>query len=213
MDRLTLRKIGIRESESRSRRRSLKGAACGPGVLREEERDAAGRIKAAVEHSLPDVRSPWRTATLVASGVAALELVALVVLGVVLLAKPVSDHVRQAAEAKVMAPVNVKPHRAPLVGAPKLTRSETSVIVLNGNGRAGAAATSAEAVRRFGYTIGTVGNAPRSDFTRTLVMFRKGYQAEGARLAKDLHVKIVGPLDGLRPADMLGAHVALVVGA
>ena len=132
-----------------------------------------------MEHSLLQVRSPWRTATLVASGVAAVELVALVILGVVLLAKPVSDHVRQAAEAKVMAPVKVKqPQRAPVVGAPKLTRGETSVIVLNGNGRAGAAASSAEAVRRFGYTIGTVGNAPRSDFTRTLVMFRKGYQAE-----------------------------------
>ena len=39
-------------------------------------------------------------------------------------------------------------------------------------------------------------------------MFRKGYQAEAARLAKDLNVKIVGPLDGLRTADMLGAHVA-----
>lgn len=167
-----------------------------------------------MEHSLVQVRSPWRTATLVASGVAVIELVALVILGVVLLAKPVSEHVRQAAEAKVMAPVKVKtPHRAPVVGAPKLTRGETSVIVLNGNGRAGAAATSAEAVRRFGYTIGTVGNAPRSDFTRTLVMFRKGYQAEAARLAKDLNVKIVGPLDGLRTADMLGAHVALIVGA
>ena len=68
-------------------------------------------------------------------------------------------------------------------------------------------------MRRFGYTIGTVGNAPRSDFTRTLVMFRKGYQAEAARLAKDLDVKIVGPLDGLKTADMLGAHVALIVGA
>ena len=166
-----------------------------------------------MEHSLPQVETtPWRTATLVATAVAARELVALVVLGVVLLAKPVSDHVRQAAQAKVMAPVKVKPHRAPPVGAPKLTRAETSVIVLNGNGRAGAAASSADAVRRFGYTIGTVGNAPRSDFTRTLVMYRKGYQAEGARLAKDLHVKIVGPLDGLRPSDMLGAHVALVVG-
>ena len=167
-----------------------------------------------MEHSLLQVRSPWRTATLVASGVAAIELVALVILGVVLLAKPVSEHVRQAAEAKVMAPVKAtKPHRAPVVGAPKLTRGETSVIVLNGNGRAGAAATSAEAVRRFGYTIGTVGNAPRSDFTRTLVMFRKGYQAEAARLAKDLNVKIVGPLDGLRTADLLGAHVALIVGS
>jgi hypothetical protein len=167
-----------------------------------------------VEHSLLQVRSPWRTATLVAAGVAAVELVALVILGVVLLAKPVSDHVRQAAEAKVMAPVKVKqPRRAPVVGAPKLARGETSVIVLNGNGRAGAAAASAEAVRRFGYTIGTVGNPPRSDFTRTLVMFRKGYQAEAARLAKDLDVKIVGPLDGLKTTDMLGAHVALIVGS
>jgi hypothetical protein len=166
-----------------------------------------------VEHSLVEIRSPWRTATLVASAVAALELVVLVILGVVLLAKPVSEHVRQAAEAQVLAPVTPKPHRAAPVGRPKLSRAETSVIVLNGNGRAGAAAENADAVRRFGYTIGTVGNAPRSDFTRTMVMYRKGYQAEGARLAKDLRVKIVGPLDGLRPADMLGAHVALVVGA
>jgi len=166
-----------------------------------------------VEHSLAQVRSPWRTATLVASAVAAVELVALVALGVVLLAKPVSDHVRQAAEAQVLAPVKPKPRAAPAAGKPTLTREQTSVIVLNGNGRAGAAASSADAVRRFGYTIGTVGNAPRSDFTRTLVMYRKGYKAEGARLAKDLDVKIVGPLDGLRPSDMLGAHVALIVGS
>ena len=167
-----------------------------------------------MEHSLTPVHSPWRTATLVASAVAALELVVLVVLGVALLAKPVSDHVRQAAEAKVFAPVKKpKPPAQTAVGKPKLTRAETSVIVLNGNGRAGAAAESAEAVRRFGYTIGTVGNAPRSDFTRTLVMYRKGYQAEAARLAKDMNLKIVGPLDGLKPADMLGAHVALVVGS
>jgi hypothetical protein len=44
-------------------------------------------------------------------------------------------------------------------------------------------------------------------------MYRKGYKAEGIRLAKDLNLKIVGPLDGLRPADMLGAHVALIVGS
>jgi hypothetical protein len=167
-----------------------------------------------VEHSLPQVEAtPWRTATLVASAVAVLELMALVILWVVLLAKPVSEHVRKAAEAQVLAPVNPKPHHAAPLGAPKLSRGETSVIVLNGNGRAGAAAENADAIRRFGYTIGTVGNAPRSDFTRTLVMYRKGYKAEGIRLAKDLKLKIVGPLDGLRPADMLGAHVALIVGS
>ena len=165
-----------------------------------------------MEHSLAQIRSPWRTATLVASVVATIELVALVALGAVLLAKPVSEHVRQAAEAQVLAPVAPKPSRAPGAGEPKLTRSETSVIVLNGNGRAGAAAASAAAVRRFGYTIGNVGNAPSREVTRTVVMYRKGYRAEATRLAADLDVKIVGPLDGLKPVDLLGAHVALVVG-
>ena len=167
-----------------------------------------------MEHSLSQIRSPWRTATLVASAVAALELVLLVVLAVLLLAPQVSQHARQAAEAKVLAPVKPQAHppAKPQAGKPKLTRAQTSVIVLNGNGRSGAAAASADAIRRFGYTIGTVGNAPRSDFTRTLVMFRKGYRPEALRLARDLNVKIVGPLDGLRGADMLGAHVALVVG-
>ena len=165
-----------------------------------------------MEHSLPHVQSPWRTATLIACAVAALELVILVALGVVLLAKPVSEHVQQAAEKKVFAPVKAKPRVATPVGKPTLTRAATSVIVLNGNGRAGAAAQGAANVQRFGYTIGTVGNAPRSDFTRTLVMFRRGYRPEAVRLAADLKVKIVGPLDGLRTRDMMGAHVALVVG-
>ena len=166
-----------------------------------------------MEHSLPQVSSPWRTATLVASAVAAAELVILLVLGVALLAEPVSQHVRQAAEAKVFAPVTPKPRAAAPVGEPKLSRSETSVIVLNGSGRSGAAAESAASVRGLGYTIGTVGNAPRSDFTRTIVMFRPGYRAEAARLAADLKLKIVGPLDGLRASDLLGAHLALIVGS
>jgi hypothetical protein len=167
-----------------------------------------------VEHSLTQIRSPWRTATVIASAVAALELVLLVILAVMLLAEPVSQHVREAAEAKAFAPVKPKPHKPakPQAGKPKLTRAQTSVIILNGNGRTGAAASSAAAVRRFGYTIGTVGNAPRTDFTRTVVMFRKGYRPEALRLARDLGLKIVGPLDGLRQKDMLGAHVALIVG-
>ncbi len=166
-----------------------------------------------MEHSLPQVRSPWRTATLVASAVAAAELVILVVLGFALLAEPVSQRVRQTAEAKVLAPVTPRPRAAVPAGKPRLSRAETSVIVLNGSGRSGAAAANADRVRGLGYTIGTVGNAPRSDFTRTLVMFRRGYRAEAVRLAADLKLKIVGPLDGLRTADMLGAHVALIVGS
>lgn len=166
-----------------------------------------------MEHSLPDVRSPWRTATLVASAVAAVELVALVALGIALLAEPVSQHVREAAKQQVLAPVaKPKPRPKPTAATPKLTRAETSVTVLNGNGRSGAAAEAADSVRRFGYTIGTVGNAPSKEVARTIVMYRDGYRPEAARLAKDLGLKIVGPLDGLRKDDLLGAHVALVLG-
>jgi hypothetical protein len=167
-----------------------------------------------VEHSFSDVRIPWRTATLVASAVAAVELILVVVLGVALLAKPVSQHVKQAAEQKVFAPAKPKPRVvAAVAGKPKLSRGETSVTVLNGNGRSGAAAEGAARVRAFGYTIGTVGNAPRSDYTRTIVMFRRGYRPEAERLAADLKLKIVGPLDGLRTADLMGGHVALVLGS
>ena len=166
-----------------------------------------------MEHSLSSVRTPWRTATLVASAVAAVELILVLVLGVALLARPVSEHVRKAAEQKVLAPVaKPKPRVALPPGKPKLSRADTSVIVLNGNGRAGAAAEGAARVRAFGYTIGSVGNAPRTDFTRTIVMFRRGYRGEASRLAADLKIKVVGPLDGMRTSDLMGAHVALVLG-
>ena len=150
-----------------------------------------------------------------ASAVAAVELVLLLVLGVALVAKPVSEHVREAAEERAFAPVKpavAKPKPQP-VGAPKLARSETSVLVLNGNGRNGAAAAQAERARARGYLIADVGDAPRTDFVRTTVMYRPGYAAEGKRLAADLRIKVVGPLDGMKPAALMGAHAVVVVGA
>ncbi len=166
-----------------------------------------------MEHSLPHLRpTPWRTATVVACAVAAVELVALVALGVALLAEPVAQHVTKAAERQALAPVVPKRTAKPAAGAPQLTRAETSVLVLNGNGRPGAAGTTAERVRAIGYTIGGVGNAKISDHARSLVMFRAGHEAEARRLAADLKVKLVGPLDGMKPAELMGAHVAIVVG-
>ncbi|MBA2331490.1 MAG: LytR C-terminal domain-containing protein [Actinobacteria bacterium] len=168
-----------------------------------------------MEHSLtqiPELRSPWRTATLVASAIAAIELVVLLVLGVSLLAEPVAQRVTQTAEAKELA---VVPKRRAALAADvaAMPRSRVSVMVLNGNGRSGAAGSTAERTQALGYTIGGVGNAPRTDFTRSVVMYRKGYAPEAQRLAKDLRLTIVGPLDGLKPAELLGAHVAVVVGA
>jgi hypothetical protein len=43
-------------------------------------------------------------------------------------------------------------------------------------------------------------------------MYRPGYAAEGARLGHDLHVRVIRPLDGMRTAKLMGAHLVLIVG-
>ena len=171
-----------------------------------------------MEHTLPplELDHPWRTRAIVAAAVAVIELIVLVSVALALVSRPISAKVANAAEAKVLAPVEParKPAtQAPAVAQPKLERSETSVLILNGNGRSGAAASQASRVRALGYLVGGVGNAPRSDFTRSLVMFRPGYRPEALRLAKDVGIPVVTPLDGLTSKDLLGAHLALVVGA
>jgi pyruvate/2-oxoglutarate dehydrogenase complex dihydrolipoamide acyltransferase (E2) component len=159
---------------------------------------------------------PWRTATFVASAVAAVELFILVGFVVALFGGPAlhwvqgSDGARAAKQQQTQAAAK---QPAPPPAAPKLARTETSVLVLNGNGIAGAAASAGQLVRRKGYVVAEVGNAARSDYRRTVVMYRPGYQPEAARFARDLHLKIVSPLDGLRLKDLMGAHVAVVLGA
>ena len=94
-----------------------------------------------------------------------------------------------------------------------LPRRNVKVVVLNGNGRQGAAAAAASRVSRRGYRIGVVGNAPSHDYPRSIVMYRGGFAAEGRRLARDLGVSIVSPLDGLRPGQLSGAHAVLILGS
>jgi hypothetical protein len=43
-------------------------------------------------------------------------------------------------------------------------------------------------------------------------MYRKGYEGEAIRLAHDLHIRRVTPLDGLKLRDLQGAHLALIIG-
>jgi hypothetical protein len=93
-----------------------------------------------------------------------------------------------------------------------LTRARTSVVVLNGNGIPGAAATSADRTHSLHYIITATGNAPRTDFQRSLVMFRPGYKAAAVRLAKDMSIKRVTPLDGVTKSDLQGAQLALIIG-
>lgn len=160
---------------------------------------------------------PWRTAAYVAVAIAALELVLLLLIGGGALLDAASARLQLEAKDHALAsprgsqkPSVRKPEPAP---AAKRPRSATVVLVLNGNGRTGAAAAAAERVTHRGYRLGRVGNASRSDFARSIVMYRPGFAGEGRRLAQDLGVKQVGPLDGMRPGELGRAQVVFILGA
>ncbi|MFN2471984.1 MAG: LytR C-terminal domain-containing protein [Gaiellaceae bacterium] len=146
--------------------------------------------------------APWRKATLFAAGVAIVELTLVIALTVVLVSG--NDGVAAAALPET------KPagKHAPTT----LARPKTRVLVLNGNGRVGAAGAMAQKLRGFTYRVAAVGNAERSDYGRSVVLYRPGREAEARRLAKDLVIKLVGPLDGMSAAKLHGAHVALILG-
>jgi LytR cell envelope-related transcriptional attenuator len=153
----------------------------------------------------------WRTATIVVTAIAALEFVALAGAGVAIFGNPLASDLGPGT-AKA-APTRKHVVSRPLPTKTTLTRADTVVMVLNGNGQSGSAATAAQRLRAQGYLVGDIGDAPRMDYAHSLIMYRRGYAAEGLRLAHDLHVHIVSPLDGMRPAQLLGAHLVLVVGA
>ena len=174
---------------------------------------ADAEFDAPVEHAFEfeEIR-PWRTAAVVASGVAVVELVVLIILGAFLIARPfahrstrVARHVETAPPAA--ATTKPKPHRPAI-----LPRGRTRVTVLNGNGETGAAATEADAVRARGYKISFVGNAPQPVTGPSLVMYRPGFAAEGKRLAHDTGL-VASVIDGLKPSLLGRAQVAIVLGS
>jgi LytR cell envelope-related transcriptional attenuator len=163
-----------------------------------------------VEHAVPfEAVRPWRTAAILASGVAALELLALIVAGTVLLGRSVVGHGAHAATK----PAATKPTASKPASHAALPRAKTRVVVLNGNGEAGAAAAEATAIRARGYKIGTVGNSPRPSQGPTLVMYRPGFASEAHRLARDAGIAVVTALDGLKPSSLQRAQLVLVLGS
>ena len=159
---------------------------------------------------------PWRTAAYVAVAVAAVELLLLLLIGGGKLTGFVADRIEGAARDQVLAPAtqqNAKPvtRKPAAVAVAKRPRSKTVVMVLNGNGRTGAAAAAASRVQARGYRLGEVGNAPRK-VSRSIVMYRPGFAGEGRRLGKDIGVRLVTPLDGMRAGALGSAHVVFVLG-
>lgn len=179
-----------------------------------------------MDHSVstPELVRPWRTATLVATAIAGLELVLLIVAGMVLLGKSLAPQVRSAAadhaRAAKQKPVATKtrtahaakPDRPPRAAA-ELPRAKTGVLVLNGNGVQGAAAQTASLVRSRGYPVKAVGNAPRSGYPKTIVEYRPGFAGEAKRFAHDFGLGVVAPLDGMKPARLRGARIVVILGA
>jgi hypothetical protein len=165
---------------------------------------------------------PWRAAAMVATAIAAVELFILLLLGFVFGAKAFSDRTETATVAAIQrevpsaATTSAKKGEAGAKAKSKpsgpLPRGRTSVVVLNGNGIPGAAATSADRAHSLHYVITATGNAPRTDFQRSLVMFRPGFKAAAIRLAKDMSIKRVTPLDGVTKGDLQGAQLALIIG-
>jgi hypothetical protein len=170
-----------------------------------------------MEHSIHqplDLASPWRARAFVAAAIAGLELVVILVVAIALVARPLSHHMRQAAAPKAApAPKHVRVAKPKVPQHAMLSRGETSVLILNGNGRTGAAGAEADQVRNLGYLVKDVGNASHTGYTRTLVMYRPGYAGEAQRLARDAGIRLVTPLDGMRPRDLKGARIAIVVGS
>jgi len=161
-----------------------------------------------VEHAVPFPDFRWRTAAIVAAGVAALELVGLIVVGTVALGHTVTRHGARAAVASHQPPAVSKPVRHAAI-----PRTKTRIVVLNGNGQAGAAGAEADAIRARGYKISAVGNAPRPSQGPTLVMYRPGFAAEAHRLARDTGIGLVSALDGLKPSSLRRAQLVIVLGA
>jgi hypothetical protein len=160
-------------------------------------------------HRFPS-SSPWRAATVALGAVAALELVGLLVLGGVRLAP--AHHGTAAPAAKQPVARHAKPKIPTVAPSPLRPRGHVRVLVLNGNGVAGAAASTASTLKLEGYRIGGAENAQRHDYARSVVMYVPGWAKEARRLARDIRIHAVTPLDGMVRSKLRGSKLVLLLG-
>jgi hypothetical protein len=152
-----------------------------------------------VEHAQPLNRSfPWRAAALVASALA------LAILAALVLAHRPARTRTEPGLARVPKRQATAPPQALL-----RPRASISVLILNGNGVSGAAGNEATSVVAWGYRHAIPADASSSDYARSLVLYRPGWQGEAERLAREVRIPTVATLDGRLPPEY--THVPLVV--
>ena len=157
-----------------------------------------------MEISAPAVQPRrWRAATFVVCGIAAFQLLLLLIIFGGVFSKT------SAADAKSPAAKHGVGRAEPK--HPRLARTETKVLVLNGNGITGAAAAESDSLRARGYRITDTGNTAQS-YGQSVVLYRPGRLAEAQRLATDEGIPLVGPLDGITTGQLHGAHLVIVLG-
>jgi LytR cell envelope-related transcriptional attenuator len=157
---------------------------------------------------------PWRGATLVVGAIAELELAALIGIGA---AHLVPKHAVAAAAATPTKPQHAqRVAQAPKFAAPPSqplrARASVHVLVLNGNSVQGAAATEAARLQSAGYRIGGAENAQRHNYAQSMVLYVPGWIKEARRLARDSGIRLVAPVDGLRPAALKGSQAVVILG-
>jgi hypothetical protein len=160
---------------------------------------------------------PWRTATFVVGTLAALELLALIGIGAVNLAP--KQHTRATTTAATPAATSAHARRAAHVKRPAAppshplrARSSVRVLVLNGNGVQGAASSTAGRLQASGYRIAGAENAQRHDYAQSMVMYVPGWVKEARRLAHEVGIRLVAPVDGLKHASLKGSKVVVLLG-
>ena len=89
---------------------------------------------------------------------------------------------------------------------------DVEVAVLNGTSAPGLAAKVGDDVRVNGFNLGTVTNS-RDQFDQTVVMYEPGQQRAAKKVAHDLGVKPVQPIDRQTEQTAGGANVVVIAGA
>ena len=87
------------------------------------------------------------------------------------------------------------------------------MLVLNGNGVSGAAGTEATAILAHDYRHAIPGDASQLTYARSLVLFRPGWQREAERLARDVRIPAVAPLDGRVAPEYASVPLLVILGS